>query len=381
MGQAYYIGLMSGTSTDGIDGVILMFSQNKPQVLAFASLPFSEPLRHALLALNTPSHNELHLAALAANQLARLYAQVVAQLLAQQGLHAQDIAAIGVHGQTVRHRPQEFDGMGYTLQINQPAVLAELTGIRVIADFRARDLAAGGQGAPLVPAFHDAIFAQPQSTTVLLNIGGIANISVLPPQARNVEIENNTARELIGFDCGPGNALLDAWCHTHTGQAYDDNGHWGAQGQIQANLLRTLLDEPFFAKPPPKSTGRDLFNMPWLQKRLVNYEGLKPVDVQASLVALTAQSAAMAIAKFGSEASQVLVCGGGAYNSELMRQLTLALPEKKVYSSEVAGIHPLQVEAAAFAWLAYRHCHNMPGNLPAVTGAKGLRVLGASYPA
>ena len=373
----YAIGLMSGTSADGVDGVILACHADQFRVTAFASLAFPAELRHALLALNDPGDNELHRAALAGNELARLYAQVVAQLLETSQLSACEILAVGVHGQTVRHQPGQFDGLGYTLQINQPALLAELCGIRVIAEFRTRDLAAAGQGAPLVPAFHDAVFAQSDRTTVLLNVGGIANISVLPPLAEHAA----EARRLVGFDCGPGNALMDAWCQTHTGQPYDSDGQWGAVGKVHAPLLARMMADAYFAKPPPKSTGRDLFNLAWLHKQLAPFDALSPVDVQATLVALTAQSAAQAIEGFGAQASEVMVCGGGAFNGQLMRALAHALPGRKIKSTDKMGISPMQVEAAAFAWLAYRHCHGLPANLPAVTGAKGLRILGASYPA
>ena len=373
----YFIGLMSGTSADGVDGVVLACQGSDFKVQAFASLPFPAPLRGELLALNEPGENELHRAALAANQLAQLYAQVVAQLLRTSGLAASAITAIGVHGQTVRHQPGQFDGIGYTLQINQPALLAELSSIRVISDFRTRDLAAGGQGAPLVPAFHDAVFAQAHSTTVLLNIGGIANISVLPPRANGAF----GMRPLVGFDCGPGNALMDAWCQAHTGQAYDADGQWGAQGRANADLLHRMLADPYFAKKPPKSTGRDLFNQAWLQAHLQAVPTLPAVDVQASLLALTAESAARAIETFGDDARSVLVCGGGAYNGQLMHTLAQALPGRQLGTTQERGISPMEVEAAAFAWLAYRHCHGWPANLPAVTGARGLRVLGASYPA
>lgn len=374
---AYFIGLMSGTSADGVDGVVLACQGNDYTVQAFANLAFPAPLRSELLALNEPGDNELHRAALAANQLAQLYAQVVVQLLRTSGLAASAITAIGVHGQTVRHQPGQIDGIGYTLQINQPALLAELSSIRVISDFRTRDLAAGGQGAPLVPAFHDAVFAQAHDTTVLLNIGGIANISVLPPGAANTL----GTRPLVGFDCGPGNALMDAWCQAHTGQAYDADGQWGAQGHTNSALLHSMLADPYFAKKPPKSTGRDLFNSSWLQAQLQALPTLSPVDVQATLRDLTAESAARAIDAFGPDARRVLVCGGGAYNGELMRTLAEALPGREIGTTQERGIAPMEVEAAAFAWLAYRHCHGLPANLPGVTGARGLRILGASYPA
>jgi anhydro-N-acetylmuramic acid kinase len=370
------IGLMSGTSTDGVDGVVLAFEGGRQRIEAFASLGFSAALREEMLALNRPGDNELHRAALAANALAGVYAAVVRQLLDQTGLQPHQISAIGAHGQTVRHRPGEFDGIGYTLQLNQPALLAELTGIRVIADFRSRDVAAGGQGAPLVPAYHDAVFADEVHPVVLLNLGGIGNISVLPPLQGNGTVE----RRIVGFDCGPGNALLDAWCCHHTGQDFDDNGAWGANGLANPALLAKFLEEPYFCKPAPKSTGRDLFNWSWLGNKLQGFERVQPVDVQATLVALTVQAAASAIAAHGAGAEQVLVCGGGALNGDLMRHLALALPNQQVASTALRGIDALHVEAAAFAWLAQCHCKGETANLPNVTGARHARVLGASYP-
>lgn len=366
------IGLMSGTSTDGVDGVVVAFEDGQQRIEAFASLGFSATLRKEMLALNHPGSNELHRAAVAANALVGVYAAVVRQLLDQTGLESSQIVAIGAHGQTVRHRPGEFDGVGYTLQLNQPALLAELTGIRVIADFRARDVAAGGQGAPLVPAYHNAVFANHTHTVVLLNLGGIGNISVLPPLQVNVPVE----RRIVGFDCGPGNALLDAWCAHHTGQEFDDNGAWGASGHANPALLAKFLEEPYFSKPAPKSTGRDLFNWAWLANKLEGFEATRPVDVQATLVALTVQAAASAILAHGAAAKQVWVCGGGALNGDLMYRLAMALPSMAVASTSQYGIDALHVEAAAFAWLARCHCKGEAASLPSVTGALGARVLG-----
>lgn len=371
-----YIGLMSGTSTDGVDGVLIDFSGSQPTLLAFASAGFDPTLREQLLALNTPGPNELHRAALAANALVRVYAAVVTQLLQQSGLHAGNVVAIGAHGQTVRHQPGQFDTTGYTWQINQPALLAELTRIRVIADFRSRDVAAGGQGAPLVPAFHDTWFAQPEQAIALLNLGGIANISVLP--ARNADA--GVPRPILGFDCGPGNVLLDAWCQLHQGLPFDAQGQWAAMGHVCAPLLERLLDVPYFLQAPPKSTGRDLFNWAWLQDKCKGFESLAPVDVQATLVALTVESVRLALQHTQQRLTQLLVCGGGAFNTTVMGQLAKALPSLVVTSTSAHGLAPLQVEAAAFAWLAKQHCHALAGNLPEATGAQGPRVLGACYP-
>ena len=373
-----YIGLMSGTSLDGVDGVIYDFAgqtakattQVSAQVSAFASAPFPASLRAELLALNSAGDNELHRAALAANALTRVYAQVVAQLLAQTNLKATDIRAIGAHGQTVRHRPGEFDGTGYTLQLNSPALLAELTQIDVVADFRSRDVAAGGQGAPLVPAFHQDIFGHQNEAVAVLNMGGISNLSVLGKD-----------EPVLGFDCGPGNALMDHWCHMHSGQFYDADGAWAAAGQVNQALLKQLMAEPFIGKIPPKSTGRDLFNPAWLQQYMQGFEDVAPVDVQATLTELTALAAAKNVKVFAGNAKTLVVCGGGALNGHLMRRLQAALPSMVVASSEAFGLPPLQVEAAAFAWLARKAIQRETASFESVTGAQGSRILGAIYPA
>ena len=374
-----YIGLMSGTSLDGVDGVLVQWDDAQPQqmhVLAYAAQAFPGNLRQELLALNSPNGaNELHRAALAGNAISRAYADVVMQLLQQSSTAASQVRAVGAHGQTVRHQPQLHDGTGYTLQLQNPALLAELTGIAVVADLRSRDVAAGGQGAPLVPAFHQGVFSRADQATVALNIGGIANLSVLPAYS-------STAAPVCGFDCGPGNALMDWWCLQHTGASYDDQGRWAAGGVVHPALLARLLAEPFLQQPPPKSTGRDLFNPTWLQSQLQAVAcNIPPQDVQATLTAFTAHSCADAIRRYGQGSCSLLVCGGGALNTELMRQLQALLPQAKVESTSARGLPPLQVEAAAFAWLARQCLHGLPGNLPAVTGAQGPRILGAIYPA
>jgi len=272
----------------------------------------------------------------------------------------------------VRHRPQEFDGTGYTLQLNQPALLAELCGIDVVADFRSRDVAAGGQGAPLVPPFHQAFFGEHGRSLAVLNIGGISNVTVLDPAAE---------APVLGFDCGPGNALMDGWTLAHTGQPFDDAGQWAAGGQVQAGLLAHLRDDAFFAKPPPKSTGRDLFNAAWLDSCLSKFAGLSPQDVQATLTELTAQSCAEALRGVAPHCKALVVCGGGAFNTHLMQRLAYHLPGCTVESSETRGLPPLQVEASAFAWLARQTCLRQTASLPKVTGAQGARILGAIYPA
>ena len=365
-----YIGLMSGTSMDGVDGVLADFSApSRPQVLAHAFAPMPNALAAELLALNSPSDNELHRAALAANALIRLYAQVVGKLLASSQLGAQAITAIGAHGQTVRHRPQLHDGTGYTLQLNNPALLAELTGIDVVADFRSRDVAAGGQGAPLVPAFHQGLFGRTDQTVAVLNIGGISNLSVLHPDGR-----------VRGWDCGPGNALMDHWCLQHTGQPFDRDGRWAASGNVIPELLECLLQEAYLHQAPPKSTGRDLFNPAWLHARLGQFADLATVDVQATLTAFTAHACRNDVLLHTANVKQLIVCGGGALNLHLMQSLQQGLPGVEVFNSEAMGLPPLQVEATAFAWLAYKCMQRETASLPSVTGAQGARVLGAIYP-
>jgi len=364
-----YIGIMSGTSMDGVDTVLADLEPGRPpEVLAEASLPLPAALRAELLALNSSGDNELDRAARAARDLAGVYAQAVAGLLYRSEAGPENIVAIGAHGQTVRHRPD----LGYTVQLNAPALLAELTGIAVVADFRSRDVAAGGQGAPLVPAFHDAVFANGHAR-VVLNLGGIANVTVLRP-----------GHEPAGFDTGPANVLLDLWCERHTGRGYDEGGQWAAQGRLMPQLLEYLIDsEAWFALPPPKSTGRDLFNAQWLQQRLDDYPGGRPqdpTDVQATLQMLTARTVAQAVAAHAPDAQDVLVCGGGARNDGLMRDLAHCL-QRPVWPTDRHGVPARHVEALAFAWLARAHVHGVPAGLPAVTGARGRRVLGAYYPA
>jgi anhydro-N-acetylmuramic acid kinase len=371
-----FIGLMSGTSLDGADGVLVDFSGDTLRVVAAATESFSNPFRAELLALNSPTHNELHRAAIAGNQVAAVYAEVVHALLAQAGLQASQIEAIGAHGQTVRHQPQrtsgEPAGAGYTLQLNNPALLAELTGIDVAADFRSRDVAAGGQGAPLVPAFHQGVFGNRDATVCVLNLGGISNISVLPQEASS---------PVLGFDCGPGNALMDAWCEQHTGKPFDNGGAWAASGKLLPELLASLLDEPYFSQPIPKSTGRDLFSLAWLAGKLAPFATARPEDVQNTLAEFTASACADSVKRYGKESASLIVCGGGAFNTHLLARLQAGLPGVRVSISDAHGLPPLQVEAAAFAWLARRLVLRKPGNLPSVTGAQGLRLLGAVYPA
>ena len=366
----WFIGLMSGTSLDGIDGVLVDVSTPKCAVAQHASAPLAPELKAELLALNTRGSDELHRAQRAANALARAYAEVVQRLLTQARLPAAAIEALGAHGQTVRHQPQALDGTGYTLQLNSPALLAELTGITVVADFRSRDVAAGGQGAPLVPAFHQSVFGVPGEPVAVLNLGGMANLSLLHADG-----------SVSGFDCGPGNVLIDHWCQRHTGRPWDADGAWAASGKVLPVLLQELLAEPYFALAPPKSTGRDLFHPRWLLQHLARHADARAEDVQATLSELTAQVCAADLLRHAPTTRALIVCGGGAYNRHLMARLQARLPACEVQTSARHGLPPEQVEAAAFAWLAWRCIERLPGNLPAVTGARGARVLGAIYPA
>lgn len=370
MSQDIYIGLMSGTSLDGVDGVMVQFAPDGAtmQTLATAYQPFDAALQQAAMQLQQPGENEIEREAALAQRLAQVYAACVADLCRQAP--DQTVQAIGVHGQTIRHRPE----LGWTRQTNHPALLAELSGLDVIADFRSRDLAAGGQGAPLVPAFHQAIFGSSVHQRVVVNIGGISNISILRPDGA-----------VSGFDTGPGNVLMDGWIRQHLGHGYDADGAWAASGQVSQALLDRLLQEPYLQLPAPKSTGRDLFHADWLRLQLREFTDLAAVDVQATLCAYTAQTIIMASLAYSPSCDALYVCGGGAYNHHLMQQMRhyLALygSNAQVHSTAALGVAPECVEALAFAWLARQFCLRLPGNLPAVTGARGLRILGALYPA
>lgn len=362
-----FIGMMSGTSLDGVDAVLVAEQDEHLQQQHQFFLPYPAALKQTLLALHTPAGNELHQAAIVANQLADLYAAAVLGLLQAANIPASDVTAIGCHGQTIRHCPDLPAGRAYTLQLGNHARLAELTGITVIGDFRSRDIAAGGQGAPLVPAFHEALFASSHTHRVIVNIGGIANLSNLP---RNAQV--------IGFDSGPGNLLMDAWTLQHTGQAYDAGGAWAAGGQVHQPLLAAMLADPYFALPAPKSTGRDLFNSHWLQAHL-NVHVASAQAVARTLLELTAVSIADALQRSCHGAEEIYVCGGGAHNLALIARLQ-TLCGRPVQPTDRLGVGVDWVEAVAFAWLAQRCVDGLPGNLPTVTGAAGPRVLGAIYP-
>ena len=355
---------MSGTSLDGIDAVLVAFGPSYPVLINQYYLPYHDTLKQAVLDLHQPTLNELHQTQLVGNQLAQLYAQAVNTLLAKSNVTAEKITAIGCHGQTIRHCPEH----GYTLQIGNAALLAELTGITVVSDFRSRDIAAGGQGAPLVPAFHDKLLRHPERHRVIVNIGGISNLTNLPPQGST-----------SGFDCGPGNILMDAWCMNHIGKPYDDNGAWAASGKIVPALLERMLCEPFFALAPPKSSGRDLFNMAWLHSHLRGNES--PEDVQATLTELTSRTIAHAIETQYTGAQDIYLCGGGAHNLILRTRLAALLPDCSVQTTHALGVDGDYLEAIAFAWLAQQALLGQAANLPLVTGATHPCILGAIYSA
>jgi len=368
MADRLFVGLMSGTSLDGVDAVVADFSGGRPQVRAAHHLPFSPDLRARLLELARPFAGELDAASEAGLALADVYAEATLAVIASAGLTPAAITAIGCHGQTVRHRPER----GYTLQIGAPAALAERTGITVVADFRAADLAAGGQGAPLAPGFHAAMLADPAIPRIVVNLGGIANITRLAP-----------GQPVIGFDCGPANMLMDAWTQRHLHHPFDRDGAWARTGRVLGPLLHRMLAEPFFALAPPKSTGRDLFHTGWLEACLDGSEA--PADVQATLLALSARTISDAIRSVTTPADrsrlEVVACGGGACNAALMDALADLNAPGRTFASSALGLAPENVESLAFAWLACARIEGRAGNLPDVTGASGPRVLGAVYPA
>ena len=365
MESELFIGLMSGTSLDGVDVSIIRFcdsNENKCEVLHSHYLPYSLEIRNELLALHFSGTNELERAAILSNQITELYAKAVNQLLSKSLIESSEIIGIGCHGQTIRHRPE----LGFSIQICNPSLLVELTKIRVICDFRSRDIAAGGQGAPLVPAFHQAVFSNPNINRVIINIGGISNISYL-----------SKSGNLIGFDSGPGNLLMDSWTNRHLGKHYDEYGQWALSGSVIDELLSLLLEEPYLKLSPPKSTGRDLFSQSWLDQ-YVNIH-FSPNDVQRTLLEFTALTISNAVSSHCKEVDEIYHCGGGAHNTALFKCLQEMLHPVKIGLTDELGIPINTVEAAAFAWLARQTILDLPGNLPQVTGAKGFRVLGAIY--
>jgi len=364
-----YIGLMAGTSVDGIDASLVDFSDGKIHLIAFDYLPFPDVVKSAIQKVSTPNALiSLKDYGMLDMQLGGLFANTVNTLLNKAGIPASAVKAIGSHGQTVYHLP---DGNSpFSLQIGDPNIIAEQTGIKTIADFRRRDLAVKGQGAPLVPAFHQAVFGGTGNPRCIVNVGGIANITVLP---------SNSTKPVIGFDTGPGNTLMDQWIWQCKDESFDANGAWARTGQIQAELVAKWREDAYFHAAPPKSTGKEYFSMPWLAQT-TSLSAYRPEDIQASLCALTAASISEAIKQHAPDTKQVIICGGGTHNSYLLELLAQNLP-CPVQSSEDFGIHPDHVEAMAFAWLARQTLQKMPGNLKEVTGATKSVVLGGIYPA
>ncbi len=363
-----YLGLISGTSADGIDAALVSFEGDQPHLLAAQTYPWPAALREQILAvaqgeaaIDLDAFGRLDIA------LGDRFAEAALSLLGQSGTPAAAVRAIGSHGQTVRHRPTGEHA--FTLQLGDPATIAERCGIDVVADFRRADLAAGGQGAPLLPAVHAMLLAHPGHARVVLNLGGIANITVL-----------GAGGDVIGFDTGPANGLLDAWCLRHRGEAFDRDGRFAASGRVDGTLLDALLADPYFALSPPKSTGREHFHLDWLAAH-PRVATLEPADVQATLLELSARSVAEAIARHAPNAREVLACGGGVHNGVLMRRLASLLAPCTLASTSAFGVDPDFLEASAFAWLARQRLLGLPGNLPAVTGARGPRLLGAIHPA
>lgn len=371
----YYIGLMSGTSLDAIDAALVDFNNDTPTLVNAISFPLPAELRESIKTLCTPGDNEIERLGRVDIELATTFAAAVKQLLKESGINTEQVRAIGSHGQTIRHRPDLEKGQHFTLQIGDPNTLAELTGITTVADFRRRDMAAGGQGAPLAPAFHAAMFGSDSQKRVILNIGGMANVTLLAKES-----PTDKEHPIIGFDTGPGNVLMDAWIQRHQQQAYDKDGQWAAAGTVNEQLLAHLLRDDFFPRKPPKSTGREHFNLAWLEQQLIQFgQVVDPVDTQATLSELTARSVQKAVAEFAP--GSIVVCGGGAHNSDLMQRLSKQFSTATVSTSDAFGLSADWMEAVAFAWLARERLAQRPGNLPSVTGARRAVVLGGIYPA
>ncbi|MDR6914055.1 anhydro-N-acetylmuramic acid kinase [Pseudomonas sp. 3296] len=360
-----YIGVMSGTSLDGLDIALVELSP-AIKLIATHYIPMPVSLRTELLGLCASGPDEIARSAIAQQHWVKLAAKGIHSLLDQKNLKPEDIRAIGSHGQTIRHEPAR----GFTVQIGNPALLTELTGITVVSDFRSRDVAAGGQGAPLVPAFHEALFDERAGHRAVLNVGGFSNLSLIEP-----------GQPVAGFDCGPGNVLLDAWIHQQRGENFDRDGQWAASGNVEPDLLNQLLSDPFFVTKGPKSTGREVFNLPWLTQHLSKLPTYAAEDVQATLLELTALTIVESLQHAQPNTQELLVCGGGAHNATLMERLAGLLPNTKVSSTATHGVDPDWVEAMAFAWLAHCCLEGIAANRPSVTGARGQRVLGAIYPA
>jgi len=417
MADTLFVGLMSGTSADAIDAALVRVDGHAIELLDYLETPMPTRLRERIDRLSHGGDAEIETMGRLDRELGRRFAQAALDLLARADVDRSGVRAIGCHGQTIRHHPPSEargengaatpseargkngaaatlseargengaaswrpapkappseargDDSSFTLQIGDPATIAEITGIVTVADFRRADIAAGGEGAPLVPAFHAALFADDDKDRAVVNIGGIANVTLL------------AGGEVTGFDCGPGNTLLDYWVHRQLGQALDAGGGWAAGGNVLDELLGEMLEHPFFALLPPKSSGREAFNPRWLEERLARHPGADPRDVQATLCELTAAAVAMSLQRAARRVEEIHVCGGGAANADLMRRLQRRLKPACLSTTAELGVEPAWVEAAAFAWLAHRRLEGLPGNVPAVTGADGERVLGAVYPA
>lgn len=373
MNGALYVGLMSGTSVDAIDSALVRCAGPDTELLATHEHPIPEQTRHRIASLSQPGADEIERMGALDRELGTLFAAATNELLSSSSTKASEVRAIGSHGQTIRHRPPSAPGDGtdyFTLQIGDPNTIAELTGISTVADFRRRDVAAGGEGAPLAPAFHAAAFAHSNVTRAIVNIGGIANISIL--QGKDL---------LEGYDSGPGNTLLDHWIERQRGLPYDRDGAWSAEGRLIEGLLNRLLSHPYFALRGPRSTGKEAFNLAWLDGILSGFENAKAIDIQATLAEFTATTIASAIDTDESGVSEVFVCGGGAHNTDLMRRLYRKLDPVSLDTTRALGLDPDWVEAVTFAWLAHRTIEGLAGNAPAVTGAGGFRVLGGIYQA
>jgi anhydro-N-acetylmuramic acid kinase len=367
--MALYIGVMSGTSLDGIDVSVVDFAQDSMRLVAAETYPFDETLRHDLLKLINTGRAHLHQLGQIDMALGHAYSEAIQQLLTETRINGDDINAIGCHGQTIYHAPDA--AYPFSMQIGNAHVVAALTGIDTIADFRQRDMVLGGQGAPLVPAFHQALFHDDKHNRVIANIGGISNITILPA---------DKTLTVSGFDTGPGNVLLDQWYQQHHNDIYDDNGQWARDGEVNEALLSLLMADPFLSQTAPKSTGREHFNLNWLTEKLAEFDTpIKAKAVQKTLLQMTANSLSQAVQQYAADTDEVYVCGGGAHNAVLMQALADALPTMTVDTTAVLGLAPDWVEACAFAWLAKQTMEHKPGNLPAVTGASKASILGALY--
>ncbi|AIR03645.1 MULTISPECIES: anhydro-N-acetylmuramic acid kinase [Cedecea] len=367
MKSGRYIGVMSGTSLDGIDVVLAAIDEHLVVQQASYSHPMPLAIKNAVLAVCQGQQLTLSQFGQLDNRLGKLFAEAVQILVKREGLRPEDVTAIGCHGQTVWHEPH--GEAAHTLQIGDNNQIAALTGITVVGDFRRRDMALGGQGAPLVPAFHQALLAHPVERRMVLNIGGIANLSLLIPD-----------QPVRGYDTGPGNMLMDAWIWRQRGKGYDKDAEWASSGKVIIPLLQQMLSDPYFSAPAPKSTGREYFNYGWLERQLARFPALAGEDVQATLTELTATTIAEQVLLSGG-CERVMVCGGGSRNPLLMARLAALLPGIEVTTTDEAGISGDDMEALAFAWLAYRTMSGLPGNLPSVTGASEPTILGAIYPA